>query len=39
MDITPYVAASIVALLGLIAAIAGYDSRDGFDQADTRHHR
>ena len=36
MDITIYLAASIITLLGLVAAIAGYESRDGFEQPDHR---
>ncbi len=31
MDAAFYVALSVVTLLGLVASIAGYESRDGFD--------
>jgi len=36
MDAFPMFAVAAIALLGFVAAIAGYESRDGFDQSHDR---
>jgi hypothetical protein len=36
MDVVPFIAATIATLLGLVALVAGRDSRDGFESSE--HH-